>query len=278
MQGTASLSVLQQQYHFGRLNRKEFEGLIFQYLMNNFDYYHIFERDQERWIDFLSWLYPRLSRAVDGYREKGASFDAYINTIVQWGSKEYRMKEADHSATEYACWKARAEEMALCDPEPDYGDSAIKILSPPEEFSDRQILILFLKSYYFISDDFLNRVAKFLHMDKDKLKKLVEELRILRDKREKAITDLKESVHSQYYRCLTFQKKLLSTSPESPYYEKLQNRFERAHTRLLLMQKRLARVKLDATNRQIAKVLNLPKGTIDSALHTIREKAWISRN
>jgi hypothetical protein len=215
MQDTASLSVLRQQYHLGRLSKKELEGLIFQYLIDNFEYYHVFDGNQEKWIDFLCWLYPRLSRAVDSYKEKGSSFDAYINTIVQWGSREYRIKEADHYATEFACWKARAEEMALYDPEPEYGDPVTKVLLPPREFSDRQILILFLKSYYFISDDFLDKVAKFIKIDRDELKRLVEELRILRDKREKMITDLKDSIYSQYYRCLTFQKKLLSISPES---------------------------------------------------------------
>jgi hypothetical protein len=276
MQNTTSLSVLQQQYHLGSLSKKELEGLIFQYLMDNSEYYHAFDGSQERWNDFLSWLYPRLSRAVDNYKEKGSSFDAYINTIVQWGSKEYRMKEADHYVTEYACWRARAEELALRDPEPEYGDSETKVSLSPGEFSDRQILILLLKSYYFISDDFLGKVAKFLSMDKEKLKTLVEELRILRDRREKMIVDLKENMYSQYYRCLSFQKKLLSVSPESVYYEKLQSRFERAHVRFLAMQKRIAGVRLDATNRQIAKVLRIPKGTVDSVLHIIREKAKLS--
>jgi hypothetical protein len=240
--------------------------------MDNFECYHVFDGNQEKWVDFLSWLYPRLSRAVDNYREKGSSFDAYINTLVQWGGREYRMKEVDHYTTEYACWKARAEEMDLQDPEPEYGDIATRILPPPGEFSERQILILFLKSYYFVSDDFIGRVAKFLDLDKNELKVLVEKLRILRDKREKMIIALKEGMHSQYYRCLSFQKKLLSISPESACYEKLQDRFERAHIRFLTMQKRLAGVRMDATNSQIAKVLNIPKGTVDSTLHTIHEK------
>ncbi|AEF81304.1 hypothetical protein [Leadbettera azotonutricia] len=287
MRDTVSLSVLQQQYRLGRLSKKELEGIIFQYLIDNFEYYHVFDGNQERWVDFLSWLYPRLSRAVDSYRDKGSSFDAYINAVVQWGSREYRMKEADHSATEYACWRARAEEMALHDTEPEYGGMATETLLSPEEFSDRQILILFLKSYYFVSDDFLGKVAKFLAMEKQELKTLVEELRILRDKREKAIAKLKDNVHSQYYRCLTFQKKLLTISPESNCYEKLQNRFERAHAHFISMQKRLAGARLDASNRQIAKVLHIPKGTVDSILYTIREKAklsgfdgigWVSKN
>jgi hypothetical protein len=273
MQSTASLSVLQQQYRLGRLSKKNLEGRIFQYLMDNFEYYHVFDGNQERWVDFLSWLYPRLSRAVDSYREKGSSFDAYINTIVQYSSREYRIREADHYATEFACWKARAEEMALRDPEPEYSDLKIAAQPSPEEFSDRQILILFLKSYYFVSDNFLGKVANHLHMGKEELKILVEKLRILREKREKTVADLKENIYSQYYRCLAFQKKLLSISTESIYYEKLQNRFERAHIRLLAMQKRLATTKVDATNRQIAKVLNIPKGTVDSILYTIREKA-----
>lgn len=269
----ATLSEMQQHYLLGKIDKREFEGLIFQYLLDNFEKFHQFEGNRERWIDFVTWFYPRLSRAVDGYREIGASFETYINTIVQWACREYRNKEADHQATEYACWKARAEETAVQDTEPAY--MAAQTIPPPLPlmYSKRQILILFLKSYYFVSDDFTGRVAAGLGMEKRELYRLVDELKKLRLKREHDILHLKERIHCQYYRCLTYEKRLLLAMPGTGYHEKINGRFGRARLHLEATKRRLAGMRMDATNRQIAAVLHIPKGTVDSALHAIRKKS-----
>jgi DNA-directed RNA polymerase specialized sigma24 family protein len=269
----AALSELQRHYLLGKIDKRECEGLIFQYLLDNFEKFRQFGGDRERWIDFVTWLYPRLSRAVEGYRETGASFEAYINAIVQWSCKEYRIKEADHEATEYACWKARAEELEIREAEPGY--TAAPAASQPLSriYSKRQILILFLKSYYFVSDDFTDAVAAGIGMEKRELYRLVDELKKLRIKREHAILVLKERIHCQYYRCLAFEKRLHSATPGTAYYDKMGSRFGRARLYLEAAKHRLAGIRMDATNWQIAAVLHIPKGTIDSALHSIREKS-----
>jgi DNA-binding CsgD family transcriptional regulator len=38
------------------------------------------------------------------------------------------------------------------------------------------------------------------------------------------------------------------------------------------MKKRLAGLRLDASNRQVAEILRIPKGTVDSALYSIKKK------
>jgi DNA-directed RNA polymerase specialized sigma24 family protein len=270
MRKICSLGETRQQYVLGKMGKKEFEGLTFQYLLDNFERYYAFEGNREQWVDFLSWFYPRLSRAIDNYRETGSSFDAYIASIVRWASKEYRSREAEHSATEYACWKARAEETAVCSPEPEYGTAVV--FPAPEEYSSRQILVLFLKSYYFISEDLLDKIAVFLNMDREELKRLVDELHRRRNEREIQIRDLQERIYCQYYRYMAFKKRLVSAVPGTAYYEKMNGRYDRARLRYARMKKRLAGIRLSATNREIAELLNIPKGTIDSTLYSMRQK------
>jgi hypothetical protein len=271
MQKTAALSEMRRYYLLGKINKREFEGHIFQYLLDNFEKFRQFDGNKEWWGDFIARLYPRLSRAVDGYRETGASFETYINAIVQWSYREYRIKEADHQATEYACWKARAEETAVQEPEPAYTAERTIPLYPV--YSKRQILILFLKSYYFVSDDFTGRVAAGLGMEKQELYRLMDELRKLRLKQEHNIFLLKERIHCYYYRCITCEKRLFSATPGTAYHEKLSRRLMQARLYLEAAKRRLAGTRMDATNRQISVVLHIPKGTVDSALHSIREKS-----
>jgi hypothetical protein len=272
MQHWALLSELYHQYNEGGLKKKEFEGVLFQYLVDNFERYHLFEGNRDRWIDFLSWLYPRLSRAIDVYKEAGASFDSYITSIIHWSAKEYRSREADHYVTEFACWKAKAEETLVCSAEPEYPDTKAPALPVKDIATPRQIIILLLKSYYLVSDDFLNRIASSIGMKKESIRKMVDELRRRRMAREEEIRELRERIQCQYYRCLSFQYRLASAFPGTAYYEKLKCRLERARKRFFSMRKRLEGIRIDATNRQIAEVMGIPKGTVDSNLHMVRER------
>jgi hypothetical protein len=272
MQDWALLSELYQRYKTGKLAKKKFEGLLFQYLVDNFERYHLFERNRDRWIDFLSWLYPRLSRAIGIYKETGSSFDSYITSIIHWSAKEYRAKEMDHYITEVACWKARAEESQVCSAEPEYTD--IKSPGVPLKgiATPRQIVMLLLKSYYFVSDDFLNRIAACIGIEKENICNMMDELRRRRVEKEEEIRELQERIQCQYYRCLSFQYRLASACPGTAYYEKLKGRLERARKRFFAMKKRLEGIRVDATNRQIAEVMGIPKGTVDSNLHTVRAR------
>lgn len=272
MQHWAPLSELYHQYRSEKLEKKNFEGLLFQYLVDNFERYYLFEGNRERWIDFLSWLYPRLSRAIDSYKEAGASFDNYITSIIHWSAKEYKLKEADHYVTEFACWKAKAEETLVCNAEPEYPDVKKQKTPTKDIASPRQIVMLLLKSYYFISDDFLNRIAAGIGIEKESLRKMMDKLRKRRMIREKEIRDLQERIQCQYYRCLSLQYRLASAFPGTAHYEKIKNRLERARKRFFSMRKRLEGIRVDATNKQIAEIMGIPKGTVDSNLHTVREK------
>jgi transposase len=52
----------------------------------------------------------------------------------------------------------------------------------------------------------------------------------------------------------------------------MQKRLERAEKRLGNMKKTLKNLKGGASNRQVAKILGVPKGTIDSNIHAAKYK------
>jgi hypothetical protein len=285
MEKGVHLNNLYREYSLGLLEKKQFEGMIFTSILKNYYRYHLFGWTKEQCSDYFSWLYPRLSRAVTMYKDTGASFSSYINTLVRWTAKEYRSRQIEHSITENAAWTAQAGDLWVYNGEPEYGEepglnelperpvmrrtrAAENTVSNP-----RQLLILFLKSYYFVSDDFLDRSASSLGIDREKLRFLIGELRSLRLKRDNEIRELKERIHLQFYRCIAFEKRLLRVNDNTRLFLEIQGKLDRARRRLRAMKKRLQGIKLDATNRQIAQVLNVPKGTIDSNLHALR-KRW----
>jgi len=263
------LSDLYKRYTAGILAKKDFEGKIFQYLLDSIERYRILEGNKNRWNEFLSWLYPRLARAIDRYRELGSSFDAYITGLVHGAAKEYRCREADHRITEYACWQARAEDLCVCESECDYPEVQ-EAVSIPAGIKPRQVLLLLLKSYYLASDDLVDRVARAIGMKTEAVMKMIDELRKRRCEKEIEILNLRDRLYCQHYRCLAYQNRMNAAQPGTDYRKKLEGRYERARQRFHTMKKRLGRMRIDASNRMIADVIGIPKGTVDSGLFAIK--------
>ncbi|GHU04306.1 hypothetical protein FACS1894147_09320 [Spirochaetia bacterium] len=267
------LNILFNRYSTGTLERKEFEGLVFRHILDNHRLFRLYPWTKDQCSDFLSWLYPRLSRAVDLYRNTGSTFGAYISALVYWNAREYRAKVADHRITEYACWRARAEEMELHENEPEYGETVSAGPKITAQVSNpRQILALILKSYCFLSDDFLTRVSPAVGMSPAKLKGMIGDLRQVRVKRDEDIRALRGRVDNQYYRCVCFEQRLRAAGEDTAFYGKMQGRLARAKIRFESMKKRLAGNRLDASNREVADILQLKKGSVDSSLYLLKEK------
>ena len=264
------LNDLREQYIGGQINRKEFEGHIFEFLLDHYKRFHLFGHDRDAFTDYLCWLYPRLSRAIDAYKEVGASFDAYIGSIVRWSSKEYRSRTTDHYITECACWETRAMEDSFTgEYTPAYlADESFKPVKKPQ-----QVLILLLKSYSFVSDDFIVRVAPAIGISPDKLALMIDKLHELRKEHEEKLRNLQEKLNCQYYRCAVYRRQLESLPETAARRDTLRGRLERAQARYANIKQRLATINREASNSQIAKVLGIPKGTVDSSLYTLKQKA-----
>jgi len=269
MMSEKPLANLYQLYALGDLAKKDLEGKVFLYLLKNFEQFHLFNGNREKWEEYLSWLYPRLARALDLYKDLGSSFDAYINSLIYCTAREYQCRETDHYITESVCWQAKAEEMKLLESEPEYPEKR-KDFSVPDGVNPRQVLFLLLKSYYYVTESFVEKAARAIGMDPKVVLDMIDELRKLRSGKDEHILELRERLHCQHYRCLAYQKRMDCTMPGTDYHEKMKSRFERARKRFYTMKKRLGGVRMGATNRMIAAVLGIPKGTVDSALYVVK--------
>ncbi|MDR1215249.1 MAG: hypothetical protein LBK25_01045 [Treponema sp.] len=268
-----NLNSLMGRYTAGELGKKDFEGRIFQFIVDNPQYFHLADWDQETYIDYLCWLYPRLSKAIESYRDIGSSFGTYINILVQWSAKEYHSCEIEHSIIEYARWEACARD--VYETEPDYlvKDARVNLGDKRKNFATVcQIQILLLKSYAFVSNELIEQVASSINIEATQLKEWISTIKAVRFKHDEEIYRLKEHIHNQFYRCLFFERRLKMLSPSYAKYEKIKKRLERGRIRLAAMKKRLAGFSINASNRLVAEVLGLPKGTVDSNLQAIKRK------
>jgi hypothetical protein len=255
-------------YRCGHMDRKELEAGIFFRIRENVLRFRPEKMDRESCDDFVSWLYPRIKRAVDRYEDHGSTFDSYINVLVKLSAREYCLRKKDHKIIEQTWWDAKAEEMMVCEEkEPDY-------FEPKQDFSQvrnrKQVLFLLLKSYYFLSDDYIARAAPAIGMEKEELKNMVDTLRNQRLGQEERIRGLQDRIYSQFYRCLAFENRMRAFPPGSSHGQAMKKRLDGAKKRLGAMRKRLAAMRIDAPNWQVANLIGAKKGTVDSGLHTAR--------
>jgi DNA-directed RNA polymerase specialized sigma24 family protein len=109
-------------------------------------------------------------------------------------------------------------------------------------------------------------------MDVSAVQDMIDELRKRRSEKEAEIMDLRERIHSQHYRCLAYEKRMLNAQPGTEHHEMMKKRLERAKKRYKTMRKRLGGMRMSASNRMIADILGIPRGTVDSSLFAIRNR------
>ena len=266
MQHTISLNGVFADYSAGLLEKKRLEGEIFRAIKDNVR--RLVNWDRADNDEYLSWLYPRISQAIGSYRETGSSFETYIGAMVRMTAKEFRSRKFRGYVSEYAAWMSAFPGMYTYEEPPEYVCSEEADDSIPDK--PRQLLILVLKCCYYVSDDFLERAAPKLGISAKELSRMVNILKKLRQKREQCNADLQEKANYQFYRCIFYEKRLKSMPENSVAAQRLKEKLERSRERLAHLRERLAKRIPDPSNHQIAKLLGVSKGTVDSVLYRLK--------
>jgi len=265
-------------YLSGELSRNEFEGLIYSYLVCNQDKTCLSHWKRDEYEDYLSWFYPRLHKAIDSYQDVGSSFEAFTARFLLISSKEYRGRMTSNSITEYSAWSAQVPDMYTHEEPPAYIHTSVEhiinnmTIDRNGRKNTRRLLALFLKCYYYISDDFAERVAPSLGLDKKELLEMLKKMREIRQDKDDEIYLKKERINTQFIRCLVYERKLSLLKENAPACNKLKRKRDKARERLEKMRKRMKSTRIEATNKQVAEVIGITKGTVDASLHRLKTR------
>jgi len=268
-----------------KINRAQLEGSIYNWLFYNQEKTCLSHWERNRYEDYMSWFYPRLKKAIDCYREIGASFEAFIAKFLLLSSREFRVSTIEKSNTEYFAWCAQVPELYVREEEPVYSyknpQKVIDKLTIDKKGrkNSRRLLALILKCYYYISEDYAERIAPLIGIGKKELLEMLSKIRETRQERDDEIFRMKERIHCQFYRCIIYERKLLLIEENTSLYNKYKLRLKKARERLEKMRTRITKIRTEATNKQVAQTIGITKGTVDASLHRLKQK-WktISKN
>ncbi|MCL2211206.1 MAG: hypothetical protein FWB95_04730 [Treponema sp.] len=273
-----SLNQFYNSYRSGDMERENFEGAIYTFLVNNQEKTCISHWNNDLYEDFVSWFYPRLKKSIDNYQEMGASFEAFLGKYMLLSAKEFQIRATTNSITEYSAWSAQIPEMYVYEEAPVYTHNNAQeiisnlIIDRSGRKNTRRILALIIKCYCCVSDNFAERIAPLIGMSSKELIKLLDEIREMRQEKDDRIFRMKERSYCQYYRCIVYEKRLIHTRENTSEHERLKFRLEKARERLEKMRKRISAIRTDATNKQVAEILGIAKGTVDANLHRLKTR------
>ena len=278
MQYTISLNKLYADYTAGLLKKNDFEAAFFKYLQENVNQFRLPEWSREDCDDFISWLYLRLRQGITNYRETGASFETYIGAFAKLAVKEYRFRQIRDYIEESAAWVTQIPNMYACESEVEYCERISAEKEKPLKLKNpRQILILILKCCNYVSAELLEKVSLSLNISPELLHKMVGHLKEQRIKRDKDFTALCDLAGHQLYRCILFEQSLRAMTDFGMDLERVEKKLEKGRKRLKKTRRRIAHSRLEPTNSQIAELLGISKGTVDSALYNLKAR-WKKEN
>ncbi len=275
MEPDYQLDTLYARFVRGELDRTVLESRIYTHIANNMHRFKFNSIRKDERSEFLAWVYPRLADAVETFKDTGSSFDAYIHDRVNWGILDFKIEGAERKTVENAYWTERSCEV-ICEPEEEYcrvEESAAGRPDPALILSNpKQVLALALKCCFFVSDDFCEKIAPSLKIDPLELRQKMERLRVVAAERALRRRVLEERAATLYYRSVVLAAKLASAPEDSKRRSHCELSLNATRKRLESVRTRISRIRLDASNREIAAEMGVPKGTIDSGLYFLRRK------
>jgi hypothetical protein len=264
------------EYRAGRIDKRELEAQIFKHVLENKSAFGLIHfRSKDECADFLCWLYPRLTLAVERFKPgEKACFNTYINSIMRMADKEYRIRSFYSYDTEKSAWKEEAHDFVLAENEPVYNPDENENREIKKLVNPRQALILLLKSYYFVQDNLINGIAPSLGLTNTELRKMINALHTMRQPCEEKMRILRERCFLQYFRCITFEKRLSYAEKGTEKHTILINKVEKHRLRLMSMRHRLKNMRVEASNKQIAQILGMSKSKVDFNVNKTKRKGF----
>jgi DNA-directed RNA polymerase specialized sigma24 family protein len=231
--------------------------------------------------EFYVYFYPRLIRTLRHFQDRGKPFEWYFNSVLRWHYKVYCSRKRKEQirwavARSVVFWELPDTDSVLpphsLRMEPD--ESVIpfdRFGCSREKTCRKRILLLALKNARLLDDCTIRWISGLAGVEENQLIALVERLRANLYKQELRLHGLYRRQNKIFMKIFLFQRDLLwEVDPETKAGLALS--LCELHRALRSLQSKIRRVRLHPSNREIAELLQIPKGTIDTSLYWLRRQ------
>lgn len=239
--------------------------------------------------EFFLFFYPRLLRTLQRFNDQGKPFEWYFNSVMRWQYLVYgrvrRKREKQWTASiAPELWdppKEQLSEPAKAEgkggwPELPAAEMARLFRLDPEgraaRRSDRKRLLFWaMKQARSLDEQALARLHELTGFAPAWLAGVAARLKEQLSRREARLSLLIDR-RNRAFSCLRLLEQEIGSEPDPERRGRLSRSLARARRTLHLSQRRIARIPLRPSNREIAEALGLPKGTVDTSLYWLKSR------
>jgi len=241
--------------------------------------------DEDDCSEFLCYFYRRIPGMIQRFRYSGSPFEALLKVTLQFQMKSFALQMKKQRIAE----KVLASEL-FCDRTCDMpcsctGETKEPDLPPvPGELRERlemdergfitdpcirkRLLMLVLREAERLNESLLCHVLTLTGIERQWLMEKIEMVRMLSFQQEGRRNTCRHRRNSALFNICCLQEELTAT-PDLRERIPLEERLARERRNLSGAEKSLRRIPVSPTHRQLAEILDIPKGTVDSGLFFI---------
>ncbi len=231
--------------------------------------------------EFYLFFYPRLLRTLRKFQDRGKPFEWYFNSVLHWHYKEYcsqkRREEIRWTVARNAAFWELPDPNAVSTRMP-VSEGSCRSIIPMDRWGKsrqatyrRRVLLLALKNARNLDDSAFSWISRLSGVKEDHLVGMVERLRANLYQRELRLHKLYMRQNKIFTKILLLQRDLIWEVDPAVKTE-IALSLSQLRVRLRTLQKKIRGVKLRPSNREIAELLQIPKGTVDTSLFWFRRQ------
>jgi RNA polymerase sigma factor (sigma-70 family) len=232
--------------------------------------------------EFFLLCYPRLVRTLRRFREQGKPFEWYLQSVLRWQYLAYVRTRRRRERLWASGGLAAFWEPPPLEPPPALDSPGLRRRAEGlfrleaggrtvRRGERNRLLVWALKRVRWLSESEVQELAELSGLPLEVLQGACARLRQGLQPHLRRL-ELLAGRRTSTYAALCLLEQELGREAEPARREALSLRVQKARRALGRNQRRIAAVRLAPSNREIAAALGLPKGTVDTALYSLRRR------
>jgi RNA polymerase sigma factor (sigma-70 family) len=238
--------------------------------------------DEDACGDFYVFVHPRLVRLMERFRDQGKPFESYLWAVLGWQMRSFARERRRSERSWHVSLRIEQGDLVAPDPndKPGCGTGCgaddlrafSRLGSSISSGADRRnFLFLVLKCSRSLDEEIARPLASIAGITPEALLTLAAALRDMRRSREQRLETLRCRRNKAFSQIRLLEAELHAETA-SERIAQLTRTLQRARSTMQSTASRMASVGISPTNLEIARILGIPKGTVDSGLYWLKKK------
>ena len=233
--------------------------------------------------DFYLFFYPRISRMLERFEDQGKPFECYLNSVLHWQYNSF-LRKKNQIAREWRLSSYPGLWPQLQSVELPAGEESLhKYIKIAESLGlessgkirrkadKKRFLILLLKHSKEIGCSEIKLGAALTGTVEHKLRLAVQELNKRIAHKDERLRILRERRNRAFYKARLLEEEM-DRVVDSGEWLVFHKRLQRLNKSMRRAQDKISRIPLYPSNRDIAEVWGIPKGSVDTLLFTLKAR------